>query len=86
MMRANGVAYAPGSASAYGGGASTRALAGTESSYVAGGMDYDPADPRTCTANKADGTRCQAFAVSGGAVCIGHRNAAEKEARAEGDA
>lgn len=84
-MRASGIAYAAGSASAYGGGASTRALAGDGASYVAGGMDYDEHDPRTCTGMKADGTACKAFAVGGGTVCIGHRNAAEKEARAEGD-
>lgn len=84
-MRSSGVAYAPGSAPAYGGGASTRAVATSGSTAYAGGMDYDSADPRTCTAEKTDGTRCKAFAVNGGTVCIGHRNAAEKEARVEGD-
>ena len=91
-MRVSGVAYAPGSAPAYAGGASTRAVAGPNSSYVEGvirqpgGMPYDPADPRTCTETKKDGTRCAAFAVSGGTVCIGHRNRAEKQARNEEEA
>lgn len=82
-MRVSGVAYAPGGASVYNGGAPSRALAGVEASYVAGGMDYDPADPRTCTAEKKDGTRCTAFAVGEGTVCIGHRNHAEKVERLE---
>ena len=86
------MAYAPGSVPAYGGDASARAVHSPDGSYadgvmvMAGGMDYDPADARTCTATKADGARCSAFAVSEGTVCIGHRNAAEKQARLEGEA
>lgn len=82
-VRVNVYAYSPQGASIYGGGASERALAGSEGSYVAGGMDFDPADPRTCSELRADGQRCQAFAVNGGTLCIGHRNRAEKKATSE---
>lgn len=83
MQRVPAIAYLQGSTPAFGGGASSRSDGAV---VFAGGMEYDPADPRTCTADKADGTRCKAFAVNGGTVCIGHRNHAEKLDRAEGDA
>ncbi|NDC94970.1 hypothetical protein EBZ38_09605 [bacterium] len=81
MRTVSGVAYAPGASPVFAGDASARSVFAMDSSVVVGGVEYDPVDPRICTEMKADGARCTAFAVSGGTVCIGHRNRKEKEAR-----
>jgi hypothetical protein len=81
-QRANSISYSPTGVSVYGGGAPSRALAGTAASYVvAGGANYVEPGPKRCCEKRADGKPCTAFAVGGGKTCIGHRNRAEKLAR-----
>ena len=48
---------------------------------VVGGMDFEE-EPNRCHAVKRDGGRCAGFCVGGGTLCIGHRNAKEKQERA----
>ena len=78
MMKASGVAYSAGGASIYDGGASTRALAGSAGSYVAGGIPYE-GDAALCAATTRKGEPCTAYAVGDTDFCVGHTKQVKKQ-------